>query len=157
MKETITMLESVYEKLKLLNKVDSVICAVTEFKRIAALEYPDTVPDKKLLAKFQREPYQLSIAVFYLSGIAEKMYSYMDPSSAYNRNHYGDDQISLKYIMEFYESAQTIYNRLDAIYMELERRSKIMEMLNHIKRQLDTVQNCFGKIDEVYRWLSLYY
>lgn len=85
------------------------------------------------------------------------MYSYMDPSSAYNRNHYGDDQISLKYIMEFYESAQTIYNRLDAIYMELERQPKIMEMLNHIKRQLDTVQNCFGKIDEVYRWLSLYY
>lgn len=157
MKETINMLESVYEKLKLLNKVDSVICAVTEFKRIANLEYPDTFPDKKLLAKFQREPYQLSIVIYHLSGITEMMYSYMDPSSAYNRNHYGDDQISLKYIMEFYESAQTIYNRLDAIYMELERQPKIMEMLNHIKRQLDTVQNCFGKIDEVYRWLSLYY
>lgn len=157
MKETINMLESVYEKLKLLNKVDSVICAVTEFKRIANLEYPDTFPDKKLLAKFQKEPYQLSIIIYHLSGITEMMYSYMDPSSAYNRNHYGDDQISLKYIMEFYESAQTIYNRLDAIYMELERQPKIMEMLNHIKRQLDTVQNCFGKIDEVYRWLSLYY
>ena len=157
MKETITMLESVYEKLKLLNKVDSVICAVTEFKRIANLEYPDTFPDKKLLAKFQREPYQLSIVVYHLSGITEMMYSYMDPSSAYNRNHYGDDQISLKYIMEFYESARTIYNRLDAIYMELEREPKIIEMLNHIKRQLDTIQTCFGKIDEVYRWLSLYY
>lgn len=157
MKETITMLESVYEKLKLLNKVDSVICAVTEFKRIANLEYPDTFPDKKLLAKFQKEPYQLSIAVYHLSGITEIMYSYMDPSSAYNRNHYGDDQISLKYIMEFYEAAQTIYNRLDATYMELERQPKIMEMLNHIKRQLDTIQTCFGKIDEVYRWLSLYY
>ena len=151
------MLESVYEKLKLLNKVDSVICAVTEFKRIANLEYPDTFPDKKLLAKFQREPYQLSIVVYHLSGITEMMYSYMDPSSAYNRNHYGDDQISLKYIMEFYESARTIYNRLDAIYMELEREPKIIEMLNHIKRQLDTIQTCFGKIDEVYRWLSLYY
>lgn len=157
MKETINMLESVYEKLKLLNKVDSVICAVTEFKRIANLEYPDTFPDKKLLAKFQKEPYQLSIIIYHLSGITEMMYSYMDPSSAYNRNHYGDDQISLKYIMEFYESARTIYDRLDAIYMELERQPKIIEMLNHIKRQLDTVQNCFGKIDEVYRWLSLYY
>lgn len=157
MKETITMLESVYEKLKLLNKVDSVVCAVTEFKRIADLKYPDTVPDKKLLAKFQKEPYQLSIVVYHLSGIAEKMYSYMDPSSAYNKNHYAEDQISLKYIMEFYESAITIYDRLNAIYMELERQPKIMEMLNHIKRQLDTVLNCFSKIDEVYRWLSLYY
>lgn len=157
MKETIIMLEAVYEKLKLLNKVDSVICTVTEFKKIADLKYPDTVPDKKLLAKFQKEPYQLSIVIFHLSGITEKMYSYMDPSSTYNRNHYGDDQISLKYIMEFYESARTIYDRLEAIYMELERQPKIMEMLNHIKRQLDTVQNCFGKIDEVYRWLSLYY
>lgn len=157
MEEMIIMLEKVYEKLKLLNKVDSVVCAVTEFKRIADLEYPDTFPDKKLLAKFQKEPYQLSIAVYHLSGIAETMYSYMDPSSVYNRSHYGDDQISLKYIMEFYESAQTIYNRLDATYMELERQPKIMEMLNHIKRQLDTVLDCFGKIDEVYRWLSLYY
>jgi len=157
MKETIDMLESVYEKLKLLNKVDSVVCAVTEFKRIAALEYPDTVPDKKLLAKFQKEPYQLSITIFHLSGITEKMYSYMDPSSVYNKHHYGEDQISMKYIIEFYESARTIYDRLDAIYMELERQPKIMEMLNHIKRQLDTVQDCFGKIDEVYRWLSLYY
>jgi hypothetical protein len=157
MKETIDMLECVYEKLKLLNKVDSVVCAVTEFKRIANLEYPDTFPDKKLLAKFQKEPYQLSIAVFHLSGIAETMYSYMDPSSVYNRNHYAEDQISLKYIMEFYESARTIYDRLDATYMELERQPKIMEMLNHIKRQLGTVQTCFGKIDELYRWLSLYY
>lgn len=157
MKEMIDMLEDVYEKLKLLNKVDSVVCAVTEFKRIAKLEYPDTFPDKKLLAKFQREPYQLSVAVFHLSGIAETMYAYMDPSSVYNRNHYRNDQISLKYIMEFYESAITIYDRLNATYMELERQPKIMEMLNHIRRQLDTVLNCFGKIDEVYRWLSLYY
>ena len=74
MKETIIMLESVYEKLKLLNKVDSVICTVTEFKKIADLKYPDTIPDKKLLAKFQKEPYQLSIVIFHLSGIAEKMY-----------------------------------------------------------------------------------
>ena len=157
MKEMIDMLDSVYEKLKLLNKVDSVVYAVTEFKRIANLEYPDTFPDKKLLAKFQKDPYQLSVAVFHLSGIAETMYAYMDPSSVYNRNHYGDDQISLKYIMEFYESAITIYDRLNATYMELERNPKIMEMLNHIRRQLDTVLNCFGKINEVYRWLSLYY
>lgn len=157
MKEMIDMLDGVYEKLKLLNKVDSVVYAVTEFKRIANLEYPDTFPDKKLLAKFQKDPYQLSVAVFHLSGIAETMYAYMDPSSVYNRNHYGNDQISLKYIMEFYESAITIYDRLNATYMELERNPKIMEMLNHIRRQLDTVLNCFGKINEVYRWLSLYY
>lgn len=157
MKEMIDMLDGVYEKLKLLNKVDSVVYAVTEFKRIANLEYPDTFPDKKLLAKFQKDPYQLSVAVFHLSGIAETMYAYMDPSSVYNRNHYGNDQISLKYIMEFYESAITIYDRLNATYMELERQPKIMEMLNHIRRQLDTVLNCFGKINEVYRWLSLYY
>lgn len=153
---TCKMLDKVYDKLDKLGKVDAVIYTINEFKKCAS--HPENIENERITRIFQRNPYGFSKRVYYLSGIASKMYTLMDPSSVYNRTRrYRNDQISLECINEFYKYAEIMHFRLKKEFAKIEEKATNKEMCEHIEKQFDTIANTFSKINELHRWLLLYY
>lgn len=152
---TCKMLDKVYHKLDKLGKVDAVIYTIEEFKKCAS--HPENIDNERITRIFQRTPYKFSKYVYHLSGITSKMYTLMDPSSVYNRMGNRKDQISLECINEFYKYAEKMYFRLKKEFTKIEEKATNEEICKHIEKQFDTIANTFSKINELHRWLSLYY
>lgn len=140
---------------KTIDKISSIEKILFTFEKI--VNYPSNEENKRIIKIFERKPYQFSKRYYQFNGILSKIHVLVDPTSIYNARRMKNDQISLDYILRIYKSSVLINNYYREIFDKFKGRSADKELIAHIEWEFSVAETTLDRINEIYRWLSIYY